>query len=146
MAQHEKELAFDVTTRSSRSSNSSTSSSSSSTTTTSSTGGGVTTAPGVRITDDQWDEIASYYERCIGVPITLPMGEEIREYNEHYGIGYDVIRMAIRETGMARRPSPRYLLAILDRCACEEVTTLAEWRAAKAAFRSEKAMYGRREW
>jgi hypothetical protein len=53
--------------------------------------------------------------------------------------------MAIRETGLARRPSPHYLLAILDRCAGDEVTTLAEWRAAKAAFRGEKQLR-RRDW
>ena len=73
-----------------------------------------------------------YYERCLGTPLPFPVAEEMREYNEYHEMRYELFRLAMRETAMAPKPTARYYLAILDRCACEEVLTELDWRASKA--------------
>lgn len=139
MTQHEKYQNKTTTTRSSITSTSS-SSSSSSTTTTTTTTGGTTGIPRTRACSilDQIEDIALFYEQCIGTPINACILTDIREYIEHYEISVEVIKLAIRDTALARYPSARYLLAILDRCAGDEICTAEDWKAAKVQRQAEK--------
>lgn len=121
--------------RTSTSSSTSSSSTRTTTTTTSTSTGGIHTDPGVYIlTVEQWEELADYYERCIGSPMTQPMLEELRDLNEMNRIHYEVFRIAMRETAFARRPSWHYFFAILDRCVGDEIETIEDWHAAKTEY------------
>lgn len=131
----------ETTSRTSTSTTSSRSSSStSSSTSTSSTASSIYTHPGVYIslTGEQWEELAEYYEKCVGSPMTFPMLEELKDYVA-YGMEYGLIRLAMRETALARRPSWHYLNAILEGCMADLALTEADFRSRKRHFQYKKS-------
>jgi len=137
---HDFDYNDNIVTSSSTTTTSTSSSTSSSSSSTSTTTTGRSTLIGV-LNNDQWDELARYFEACIGTALTPPVVAMIKEANSVYSISYDVIRACITETGFARRPTPNYFRAILDRCECDQIETLADWKAAKAEFTARKAKY-----
>lgn len=113
----------------------------STTTTTSTTTAGSSSITRTRACTSQeeiGEEIALYFENCIGVPINALVLRRIGEYLTHYELSPDVIKLAIEETALARYPSARYLLAILDQCVCDEVYTVVDWKTRKAEYNAEK--------
>lgn len=87
--------------------------------------------PGVSYFDEVFERLAPIYEASVLCPMTAPIMRKIKEYMEEYGIQYGVIKAAVEETGLAPRPSARYLLAILKRVALDGITTVDEWAQEK---------------
>lgn len=118
-------------TSSSSSTSSSTSRSTSISGSSSTTTTAINTHPGVSYFDEVFERLGPIYENCVLSPMTATVMWKVKEYMEDYGLTYEVIEAAIYDTGLAPRPSARYLLAILDRCAMDEICTLEDWKEEK---------------
>lgn len=101
---------------------SSTSSSTSTTTTT------IHTHPGVFWNDDMLEAIAKKYEDIIGYAINGTIGHYLRRCM-NAGMNAYVVLDAIERTGWARKPSPYYLRAILERYLRDDILTLDDVHA-----------------
>ena len=118
------------------------SSSSSSTTTTTTT---IHTDPGVSykdehvfVTEEQWENLARYYEDCIGSYLTPPIMKMLYNYMDYCDIPYEVIMKAIEVTAFAPRPTPYYLRGILERCAGDGIYSIELWNEAEQNYRYGK--------
>ena len=97
------------------------------------------TEPGVSILSrEQWEQLAEYYEGCVGSPITLPMANYIKEANIEGGIHFEVFMEALTETGMARKPSGHYFRAIIERAIGDGIETIEDWKKVKHEYRQGK--------
>ena len=82
--------------------------------------------------DEQQELLAEWYEGCVGIPINTIVAHQIMLFMKTYDISFDVIMMAVQETGFARYPTPRYFLAILKRCAQQHIHSLKDWEEENA--------------
>lgn len=87
------------------------------------------------------NELVPLYESVMGVPMNGIVTQRLRFFVEYYEITPEVVKLALEETAYARWPSPKYLIAILKRCAQDEVQTYSDWRRQKAAYKSQKARF-----
>ena len=80
----------------------------------SSTSSSIHTVPGVFCNADDLQAIKEAYQGCIGCNISVTIAHYIENLLAN-GMQPEVILNAIQETGWARRPSPQYMRAILER-------------------------------
>ena len=78
------------------------------------------------------ERLGEKYVLNIG-PINQRMVKEIINYLD-MGVKPEVIELAINETGLAPRPSARYLLAILFNCVKDGAKTREDWYKRQGRF------------
>lgn len=100
--------------------------------------------PGVFCSPEDLDTIREYYTDSIG-PLTGAIAYYI-EGKIRRGMQPGVILDAINQTGWARRPSPHYLKAILDRLEMEGVKTVQQLDVNKMRRDRERDEANARQW
>lgn len=98
------------------------------------------TEPGVLSAEHDLMVIKEAYQSCIGPEIKAAVAYYIERLLED-GMKADVIIHAIEETGWARKPSPHYMRAILERYRLRGIRTMEqllidaeEWQETKQWF------------
>lgn len=111
----------------------------SSTITSSSTGTTIDTLPGVFCNENDLQAIKQAYSSCIG-----ELKASVAWYLENlmqWGMEPEVILNAIHETGWARRPTPHYMRAILERYKAWDIKTMAQLLHDQQEFAESKKWY-----
>lgn len=107
--------------------------------TTSSSTTSAATLPGVLFNENDLMAIKQAYCACIG-----DLKAAVAWYIEglmKWGMEPDVILNAINETGWAKRPSPQYMRAILERYKAHEIKTMAQLLHDQEEFAESKRWY-----
>ena len=100
-----------------------------------STGSGSRSQESVTISDDV-EQLLSELEEVTNYPATPQIKRKISEWLRY--ISPDVISAAICDTGLAPRPSVRYLVAIMNRLEREGVRTIEDWDRRLFEFEQRK--------
>lgn len=94
-------------------------------TTSSSSSTSIYTEPGVFCDERDLEAIKGAYKSCICDEIKASVAYYIENLLQ-WGMTAEVICNAIQETGWARRPSPNYMRAILERYRAHGIKTMAQ--------------------